>query len=76
MLALKKNVPIEELRKIPGGLSCIPIGTRIIPACSIYPEQKGWLILPPDNCDNEKAFNEWKDQLYNNAIDQGLKQKE
>ena len=61
MVELKKNIRIEELRKINGGLSKLPVGTKIVPACSIYPEQEGWLILPPDNCNNEEAFNEWKD---------------
>jgi hypothetical protein len=74
MLELKKTVPIEDLRKIPGGLYNLPIGTKIFPACSIYPEQEGWLILPPDSCNNEEAFNDWKDRLYSNTIDQGLEQ--
>lgn len=65
---------LKEFRKLPGGLTCIPIGTRLLPACTVDPENKdGWIILPPENCDTEEKFQEWKDQLYNNAIDQGLK---
>ena len=70
----KQNVA-QDLRvcKIPNVLACIPEGTRLIPASSIDPDREGWIILPPEVCDSEKSFQEWKDFMYNKAIENGLK---
>jgi hypothetical protein len=59
--------------KIPNILSCIPEGTRLMPASSIDPDREGWIILPPEKCDSEEAFQEWKNSIYNKAIEKGLK---
>ena len=64
------KIPIEDLRKIPVGLGYLPKGTRVFPACSIYPDKEGWIILPPEEClIDEETFSNWKDQLYNGAIE-------
>lgn len=59
--------------KIPYVLESLPTGSQLIPACSIYPDKDGWIILPPENITNEEEFNNWKDQIYNNSINIGLK---
>lgn len=59
---------------IPNIMACLPEGTRLIPACSVYPDRDGWVILPPEkSMESEEAFQEWKDQMYSNAIDFGLR---
>ena len=68
-----KNISIESC-KIPNILACLPEGTRLFPACSIYPGKEGWIILPPEkDLESEESFQKWKDQTYDNAIDLGSK---
>jgi len=57
-------------------ITCLPEGTRLIPAASIFKDNsEGWVVLPPDkSLKNKEAFDEWRDEMFNNAINLGLKQ--
>ena len=60
--------------EIPNAIACLPEGTMLIPACKFEEGRAGWVIMPPETAlENEEKFKEWRDAIYNEAIDVGMR---
>lgn len=71
------TLKLKDLKKceISNVLACLPVGTSLVPASFWEEDAEGWVIMPPDSAvKSQEAFDVWKDEIYNAAIDLGKKQ--
>ena len=65
----------KGFKRLPADPRALPVGTQLVPACRYKEDAVGFILLPPEDMMNKEGFEKWKEELINNTIDLGLKDK-